>query len=83
MMIRPRRTTLSAVACVLLAACGSGTTTAGPSPTLGPSPSAAAPTAAPTAAPDVSHPVGVIAIGHSGLTGEGTGATGEAVPANS
>jgi len=83
MITHPRRAILSAVACAsLLAACGSGASTAGPS-SAGPSPSVAAPTAAPTAKPDVSHPVGVIAIGHSGLTGEGTGATSEAVPENS
>jgi hypothetical protein len=74
MIIHPRRAILSAVACAsLLAACGSGASSAGPSPSA----------AAPTATPDVSHPVGVIAIGHSGLTGEGTGATSEAVPENS
>ena len=78
-MIHTRRAILSAVACAsLLAACGSGASSAKPS-SAGPSSSAAAP----TAKPDVSHPVGVIAIGHSGLTGEGTGATSEAVPENS
>ena len=37
----------------------------------------------PTATPDLTHPVGIIAIGHSGLTGEGTGTTADAVQANS
>lgn len=32
---------------------------------------------------DPAHPVGLIAIGHSGLTGEGTGASSGAVPTNS
>jgi hypothetical protein len=74
MMIHPRRVMLSAVACAsLVAACGSGESSAKPSPSA----------AAPTATADVSHPVGVIAIGHSGLTGEGTGGQYEAVPANS
>ena len=34
----------------------------------------------PTATPDLGHPVGVIAIGHSGLTGEGTAGTSEPNP---
>jgi hypothetical protein len=80
MIIHSRRTILSAVACAsLLAACGSGASTAGRSSTSGPLPSAAAP----TATLDVSHPVGVIAIGHSGLTGEGTGTIYQAEPENS
>lgn len=37
----------------------------------------------PTATPDLEHPVGVIAIGHSGLTGEGTAGTYEANPSAS
>lgn len=79
MMIHPRRAILSAVACAsLLAACGSGASSAGPS-SAGPSPTAASP----TATPDLSHPVGVIAFGHSGLTGEGTGLPSDAVPENS
>lgn len=97
MIIHPRRAILAAVACAsLIAACGSGASTNGPSPvavatspaspttspvsTLAPTPSVAV---AATATPDLAHPVGIIAIGHSGLTGEGTGTTADAVPANS
>ncbi len=38
---------------------------------------------APSATPDFEHPVGLIAIGHSGLTGEGAGATFQPAPENS
>ena len=37
----------------------------------------AQPTATPMPTADVAHPVGIIAIGHSGLTGEGTAGAGE------
>jgi hypothetical protein len=63
---------------MLAAACAGnpGTATIAPtevaSPTGGPTV-----TAAPSPIPDPAHPVGMIAIGHSGLTGEGTGAFGE------
>jgi hypothetical protein len=62
----------------LLAGCG-GT---GPGQTAGPStPALSSP--APSATPDRSKPVGLIAMGHSGITGEGTGDQGEAVPEKS
>jgi hypothetical protein len=71
---------------ILVAACSSPAATTSPSvprsvapasvAIVTPSPTAtSAPTAAPTPTPDLGHPVGVIAIGHSGLTGEGTGET--------
>jgi hypothetical protein len=95
MLIHPQRMVLSVIACVsLLAACGSGASTAGPSaaatstttpttpPASAPTPAASAAVAA-TATPDLAHPVGMIAIGHSGLTGQGTGVSDEAVPDNS
>ena len=69
---------------MLAAACGanSGAATIGPtaaaSPTSGPTP-----TVAPTATPDHAHPVGMIAIGHSGLTGEGTADFGQPAYDNS
>jgi hypothetical protein len=55
--------------------------TAAPS-TPAPSTTASA-TPAPSPTPDHSKPVGLIAMGHSGITGEGTGAQGEAVPEKS
>ncbi|HEX6473548.1 MAG TPA: hypothetical protein VF114_00480, partial [Candidatus Limnocylindria bacterium] len=45
----------------------------------GPSASTAA-TASATAAGDPDNPVGIIAMGHSGMTGEGTAALGEPAP---
>src|SRR5258706_4729953 len=41
------------------------------------------PTDSPTATPDHQHPVGMIAIGHSGLTGEGAPEPHKAFPENS
>ena len=82
-----------AIAAVMLGACASAATveTAGASaaPVATPSspttPSGSRATSTTTAMPsvDLLHPVGIIAIGHSGLTGEGTGATFEAVKENS
>ena len=72
-------------ALALLTAC-SGT---GPAATASPStaalattvPSSTAPaTPAPSPTPDRSKPVGLIAMGHSGITGEGTGEEGKAAP---
>lgn len=63
-------------ATVLLAACSAST------PSSAPTRTADASVASPTTA-DLAHPVGIVAIGHSGLTGEGTGARLEAVPAKS
>jgi hypothetical protein len=67
----------------LLAGCG-GT---GPGMTAAPAtiaPSTLAPsTPEPSPTPDRSKPVGLIAMGHSGITGEGTGELGKAVPENS
>jgi hypothetical protein len=67
-----------ATALLLFAACSTGAPTSAPVATgtpaaVAPTPSpAVTPSAAPTA--DLAHPVGIIAIGHSGLTGEGTAA---------
>jgi hypothetical protein len=59
---------------VLLAGCGTGVEqTAVPSKVSTAAPQATASvTAQPTPTLDVTHPVGMIAVGHSGLTGEGT-----------
>jgi len=59
---------------VLLAGCGTGVEqTAVPSNVRTTAPQATASvTVQPTPTQDVSHPVGMIAVGHSGLTGEGT-----------
>jgi hypothetical protein len=66
-----------ALAVVALVACGPAASTS--SPPL----SAASPSPTATQTPDASNPVGVIAFGHSGLTGEGTGGQFEAVFENS
>jgi hypothetical protein len=69
---RIRRAVELIVVLVLVGACSSGSTVT--SPTYGPSsgPTATpAPTTVPTA--DLANPIGLIAMGHSGLTGEGTG----------
>ena len=83
-----------AIATMLIGACAS-TGTAGTSAPTGSSVAASSPSAAVTESPaasltpsaspsvDLTHPVGVIAIGHSGLTGEGTGPSSQAAPANS
>ncbi len=82
-----------AIAMVLVGACAPaatvGTAGASAAPIAGSSPSAA-PSQAPATAPtspipsgDLAHPVGIIAIGHSGLTGEGTGARSEPLYASS
>ena len=63
---------LAVLGILVLAACG-GTGSATTAPAI----------ATVSATRDVSAPVGVIAIGHSGLTGEGTGTSYEAVLANS
>ena len=58
----------------LLVGCSQGATSSAPTE----------PTGATAAAPaDLARPVGIVAIGHSGLTGEGTGGPLEAVPARS
>lgn len=74
------RMSILLAALALLAGCGGtgpalslGPSTPAPS-TIGPSSPASLPT------PDRSKPVGLIAMGHSGITGEGTGAEGEAMP---
>jgi hypothetical protein len=82
-----------AIATVLVGACGPaatvGTSGASAVPIAGASPSAARsqPSATATTSPipsvDLAHPVGMIAIGHSGLTGEGTGATSQPLYSNS
>ena len=72
-----------AVAGLLAACAGTGSpSTSSPTGSNAPNPAtAAASPFLPTL--DVSNPVGVIAVGHSGLTGEGTGTAGEAVPEKS
>ena len=50
---------------LLVVACSAGGTSDPPTPTSGPS-------TTPKATPDLDNPVGIIAMGHSGLTGEGT-----------
>ena len=82
------RMSILGVSLAMLAACGgagtaptalpststpTGAATPAPTPTL-------APTLAPTPTPDRSRPVGLIAIGHSGITGEGTAGPGVARP---
>ncbi len=85
-----RSTQLIAVVVVvtaLVSACGA----AAPASPAATQPTTASPAATASAATietampsvDLAHPVGVIAVGHSGLTGEGTGGTYEAVKANS
>jgi hypothetical protein len=71
----------SIAAVALVAACAAPGATVAPASTA-PSETGplSTPTAVPTAAPDLEHPVGVIAIGHSGLTGEGTAGTYEPNP---
>lgn len=50
------------------------------SATTAPATLAPTPTPQPTPTADIAHPVGIIAIGHSGLTGEGTAQTSQANP---
>ena len=66
------RTLLTFAVAILVAACASATPTVAPTdgPSISP-PSTTTPTAAPSTA-DLEHPVGIVAIGHSALTGEGT-----------
>ena len=84
-----RRLALGFIAAVVVAACSGGGASIAPSPPLQTSAAtsssaAAAATPSPaTPTPDVTHPVGIIAIGHSGLTGEGTGNQYEPRPENS
>jgi hypothetical protein len=66
------------VAVVLVAACAAPGATIVPKEAA-PSETESTPTA-PTATPDLEHPIGIIAIGHSGLTGEGTAGTYEPNP---
>ena len=79
------RTSALVATLVLVAGCassGSGST----SDPSGPTASMAGSTSSPSAAspsPDRSKPVGLIAMGHSGITGEGTGGGGEPVPEKS
>jgi hypothetical protein len=67
------------VCVVLVAACAAPGATIVPTEAA-PSEAESTPTVAPTATPDLNHPVGIIAIGHSGLTGEGTAGTYEPNP---
>jgi len=87
------RTSMLVALVGVLAGCGgsgSGLTVA---PSSAPPTASASSTASPSTAtasspeplltPDRSKPVGLIAMGHSGITGEGTGAPGQAVPEDS
>jgi lysophospholipase L1-like esterase len=65
------RALLTFAAAIVVAACASATPTLAPSNI--PSPTISPTVAAPTA--DLEHPVGIVAIGHSALTGEGTAGT--------
>lgn len=81
---------IASVLAVVIAGCGGTGASTGPSsPSSGPSTAAVAtarltlaPTseasATPAPTPDIAHPVGIIAIGHSGLTGEGTAGPSQA-----
>ena len=82
-----------AIAAVTVAGCSSAATVddagaaspsmTGSSPSAVPTTSSATATTSPIPSVDLENPVGIIAIGHSGLTGEGTGATSQPVYANS
>jgi hypothetical protein len=73
--VTPKVGALVAMTVVVLVGCSPRATSSSPTePTK-------ATVASPTA--DLAHPVGIVAIGHSGLTGEGTGARLEAVPGKS
>lgn len=76
-----RLVTIAAIV-VMVAACSDDQPTARPQvpATTTARPQATAPTTEPA---PTGQPVGIIAVGHSGLTGEGTGATFEPVVANS
>ena len=77
-----RRTMWIAVVSVALSGCAAGASTNAPAVSLpGPTASTAASSAAVGASPG--EPSGVIAIGHSGLTGEGTGGVSEPALENS
>jgi hypothetical protein len=70
-----RRAAVSFAVALAVSACGAGTQPSIAGPTVGPtSPPATTANPTTTAAPsaDLEHPVGMIAVGHSGLTGEGT-----------
>ena len=81
------------IAAVTVAGCSSAATVddagnaspsvPGSSPAAVPTTSSATATTSPIPSVDLEHPVGIIAIGHSGLTGEGTGATSQPVYASS
>jgi len=87
-MIRSMRSAdprlLIAFIATVVGACGSPGATPTLAPAATPAPTVAA-TAAATGAPtpDLDHPVGLVAIGHSGLTGEGTTIAGGPNPAAS
>jgi hypothetical protein len=74
-------------ACAPAASVGSAAASAAPPGSSSPSatPSQLTASATPSANPsvDLAHPVGIIAIGHSGLTGEGTGEMSQPLKANS
>ena len=70
---------------IVLTGCGPAVSPAAnvTSPSEAPTPSAAASSPSGTIGPSSGAPVGIIAVGHSGLTGEGTGGIYEARPENS
>lgn len=69
-MGRQARVPVFAILVALLAGCGPGAVNPSPTPIVATPTVQAAPTVAPT--PDLANPVGIVAVGHSGLTGEGT-----------
>lgn len=85
-MNQPRlpRAALCALA-MALAACGTAGESGGAHPSIQGSASAEVSFSASPSGPepDPANPVGVVAFGHSGLTGEGTGGISESVPPNS
>ena len=88
MLAVDRRLALGFMAAVVVAACSGGRASIAPSPPLQTSAATSSSAAAASASPvaptaDVTHPVGLIAIGHSGLTGEGTGNPNEPRTENS
>jgi len=73
--MEPGKAARALVLAALVAACGGGATSTTPTTSaVATAPPATSTVASeqPTPAPDLAHPVGVIAIGHSALTGEGT-----------
>jgi hypothetical protein len=74
-MPSPRPSLAFLVAIVLMAGCSTAGSTEGPAASDAPSPTAKASPLVPSSTPgptvDLAHPVGILAVGHSALTGEG------------